>query len=135
MWFTDTMYLPFSCPVSPEGAQCEPTGEWFVLKQPKEELRKAMPYLLAGLQVLKVSVAAGRCFGLPLPYVGAIETKMEKAAEMRSTKSGPGCRASGIDTNNNNWWQCFDGLKGAGRGGRTMKRRLSAAAAPRRTGS
>ena len=78
-WFSETMYLTFICPVSLQLAQCGPTGEGFVIKQPKEELRKAMPYLRVGLQVLKVSVAAGRCFGLPLPYVGAIETKMEKA--------------------------------------------------------
>ena len=41
---TNTVYVTFICPVTLKTAQCGPDGKGFEVQQPKETLKKAMPY-------------------------------------------------------------------------------------------
>ncbi|KAG1654352.1 hypothetical protein FOA52_011847 [Chlamydomonas sp. UWO 241] len=87
-WLHTVVHLRFVCPVSME---FDPV--FFPVKIAKEWFKKAMPYIKAGLIVLKIASAAGRCAGFPIPdFAGGLDqvlTDQFKAMEeMRDALGG-----------------------------------------------
>lgn len=84
-WFTETVMVTFICPVTLKVAAGGPNGAGFPTKRTKQEWATVLPYLQAGLTVIKLAMAGGRLLGLPLPCVGDVSKALgvgEEAAEV-----------------------------------------------------
>jgi len=79
-WLFDTVLVTFICPVTLKVIVCGPDGAGFELKQPKSAVLEVLPYIQAGLFVLQVAVAGGRCIGLPLPSLVGVGDAVSSAA-------------------------------------------------------
>jgi len=71
--------VTFVCPVTLKVIACGPDGAGFEHEQPKSAVLEVLPYIQAGLFVLQVALAGGRCLGLPLPSLAGVGDAMSLA--------------------------------------------------------
>ena len=102
-WFEDEVMLVFLCGYGHCVVECGPEGEGYLVRNPKEWVRRWAPAIQASLWLLKGLSMAGKFVGIPLPEVdvGGISRKLgaEEAFEgLRGSLEGCGFNVDdGVD--------------------------------------